>query len=94
MLWGDEKSKNQKINWDPKKLSYFKNEGKPAFIEPNFNAATSHFRTKFIKSKLKPLQFRGKVVLYKNSVKWGSREQSKHKVSYFLLEIKQNSGSK
>ena len=69
MLWGDEKSKNQKIYRDPKKLLHFKNEGKPAFIEPNFNAATSHFRTKFIKSKLKLLKFRRKVVLYKNSVK-------------------------
>ena len=64
--------KNQKIKKiyrDPKKLLRFKNEGKPAFIETNFNAATSHFRTKFIKSKLKPLKFRRKVVLYKNSVK-------------------------
>ena len=47
--------KNQKIKKiyrDPKKLSYFKNEGKPAFIEPNFNAATSHFRKKVYKIKV------------------------------------------
>ena len=61
--------KVKKIHRDPKKLWRFKNEGKPAIIDPNFNAATSHFRTKFIKSKLKLLKFRRKVVLYKNSVK-------------------------
>ena len=47
--------KNQKIKkiyGDPKKLSHFKNAGKPAFSQPNFNAATSLHRKKFIKSKL------------------------------------------
>ena len=43
--------KNQKIKkiyGDPKKLSRFKNAGKPAFSQPKFNAATNHHR----KSKL------------------------------------------
>ena len=61
--------KIKKINRDPKKLWRFKNEGKPAFFDPNFSAATSHLRTKIIKSKLNPLKFKRKVVLYKNSVK-------------------------
>ena len=69
MLWSDEKSKNQKIYGDPKKLSSFKNAGKPAFSPPNFNAATSLCRKKFIKSRLQSLTFRVKVILFKNPVK-------------------------
>ena len=41
MLWSDEKSKNQKNLWRSKKLLSFKNAGKLAFIQQNFNAATS-----------------------------------------------------
>ena len=44
--------KIKKIHGDPKKLSLFKNAGKPAFSQPNFNAATSLHRKKFIKAKL------------------------------------------
>ena len=47
--------KNQKIKkiyGDPKKLSRFKNAGKPTLSQPNFNAATSLHRKMFIKSKL------------------------------------------
>ena len=46
------KSKYQKNYGDPKKLSRFKNAGKPAFSQPNLNAATSLHRKKFIKLKL------------------------------------------
>ena len=52
MLWSDEKSKNQKIYGGPTELLSFKNAGKLAFSQPNFNAATSHCTKKLIKSKL------------------------------------------
>ena len=84
MLWSDEKSKNQKIYRDPKKLSSFKNAGKPAFSPPNFNAATSLCRKKFIKSRLQSLTFRVKVILFKNPVKWDKREQTEFKVNLNL----------
>ena len=47
--------KNKKIEiiyGDPKKLSSFKKAGKAASIQPNFSAATSLLRKKFIKSML------------------------------------------
>ena len=47
--------KNKKIEiicGDPKKLSSIKKAGKAASIQPNFSAATSLLRKKFIKSKL------------------------------------------
>ena len=69
MLWSDEKSKNQKIYGDPKKLSSFKNARKLAFSKLNFNAATSLCTKKFIKQKLYYIKFRIKVILCKNSEK-------------------------
>ena len=47
--------KNKKIEiiyGDPKKLSSVKKAGKAASIQPNFSAATSLLRKKFIKLKL------------------------------------------
>ena len=84
--------KNQKIKkiyGGPTKLLSFKNAGKLAFSQPNFNAATSHCTKKFMKSKLQSLEFRIKVVLFKNSVKCSRREQFKFKASLiFALELK------
>ena len=40
------------IYGDPKKLSSFRKAGKAASILPNFSAATSLLRKKFIKLKL------------------------------------------
>ena len=40
------------IYGDPKKLSSFKKAGKADLFQPNFSAATSLLRKKFIKSKL------------------------------------------
>ena len=44
--------KTEIIYGDPKKLSSFKKAGKAASIQPNFSAATSLVRKKFIKSNL------------------------------------------
>ena len=44
--------KIERICGDSKKLSSFKKAGKAALIQPNFRAATSHSRNKFIKPKL------------------------------------------
>ena len=64
--------KNKKIEiicGDPKKLSSTKKAGKAASIQPNFSAATSLLRKKFIKLKLYHLKFKIKLILYKSAGK-------------------------
>ena len=53
--FGEMKNKKiKKIYGDPKKLLRFKNAGKPAFSQANFNAATSLHRKKFINQSCSP----------------------------------------
>lgn len=75
--------KNKKIiiiYRDLNKLLSFKNVGNPASSQPNFKATTRLFKKKFIKPNLYPLKFRITVILCKNIVKLGRREQFKFKI--------------